>query len=622
MASIDAQSGKAASMARRQAMSEGKAALPPATERVRDGFRSAAPAQAPSLVHLHSPAAEAAVPVTSAARLMNTTSLTGRAASLERRRALSAGKTALGAPLAPAFAADDLLIAGGSARDVSRARRAALSQKGRSDADPAGPTRPLRAGTIDYAPKVVESITGGGQRVTGSRIGRGQQVTGDEPGRGQPVSGTQYIELVSGGSWRAGGPKVGHARTANGLCVSGTLVRSAVPITGDEAGAALVTGKVDQSPADDLTVRAEQSRPVTAQFQRRTNIQGASALGSRDRPRVQAVEATEHGLAITGSAVGRSIRVTGDEGGACRNVTGSQYLSPARRQSECGFAGGGTAPAAQLGLPRPDPASAAKVSVALSWAGQRITGMDLEHNTRVTGDAPGSCSALTGTQYQGLVTVEGYCEPKAADTASQRRMRGRAGSAVTGNTALHADGVTGTGRGAGRDITGTSYFRAAEPPAAVTADPVVAIDSRFSIRSPQRTAQLVADPSGVPADRITGSFAAGANKLTGNLEFQSRSRASEPGRASASTRLSGEGSSKGRKVSGTASADQDNVTGTDGAFATGRNPSLRGPKAKPFAGATTFKATPSQEEPKQLVTGMFYFSKTGARVTLSGGAKG
>jgi len=53
-----------------------------------------------------------------------------------------------------------------------------------------------------------------------------------------------------------------------------------------------------------------------------------------------------------------------------------------------------------------------------------------------------------------------------------------------------------------------------------------------------------------------------------------------------------------------------------------RNPSERGPKAKPFAGAVKFKAEAKIDEPKQLVTGMSgYHSKSGARVTLSGGAQ-
>ena len=89
----------------------------------------------------------------------------------------------------------------------------------------------------------------------------------------------------------------------------------------------------------------------------------------------------------------------------------------------------------------------------------------------------------------------------------------------------------------------------------------------------------------------------------------------------AHSRISGEGMDGGR-ITGDAWGTHRAVTGTDGDFAAGRNPSARGPKAKAFAGSTVFKTQAVYEEPKQLVTGMFYFAKTGARVTLSGGAQG
>jgi hypothetical protein len=554
---------------------------------------------------------------------------------------MSAGKTALVAAnssSAPPVAAEAPDCTGGSCRDIARARRAALSQKGRGDAEAAPPSRPPRAGTLDYAPKVIESATQAGQRVTGLRIGQGMQVTGDERGTGQPVSGTQYIAADSGAAWRPAGPKVGHARTEAGLVVSGTMVRSKVRITGDEAGGSVaITGEADQRLEDDLTNRSGAAAYTAAQFQRQANPHGSSvfgtnlgrsarAVGSRDRNRTPAVEATEGGLPITGSALGRSLRVTGDESGACRQITGSQYLAPARREAGCGFAGGGTAPAEQIGRDRADPVTEAKVSVAQTWAGQRVTGIDVEHNPRVTGDAPGSCAPLTGSQYQGRLTVDGYCEPAASAQAAGRRARGPA-TAVTGDTPVLNQAVTGIARGAARDITGTPYYRAEADAKTIEQNPVAALDDRFSIQSPQRAAHLRAartpQPVEQPTGRITGSFAVGTGKITGNVEFLARARAvAAQDRAPAHTRVSGEGRNAANRITGDSWADQSNVTGTEGAFAADRNPSERGPKAKAFAGATTFKAAAKQEEPKQLVTGMFgYFSKTGARVTLSGGAQ-
>jgi hypothetical protein len=539
-------------------------------------------------------------------------------------------------PLTPAVAN----CGASSCRDEARARRAKLSQRGRGDA-PAPPSRPERQGTISYAPKVIDSPTHGGQRVTGSRIGSGNQVTGEARGALMPVSGTQYLAADSAAT-RDGGPKVGHARTAGGLIVSGTLVRSKVRITGDERGdASVITGKADQRLDDDLTKRAGDAGSVTAQFQRQVDPHGTSVfgtnlgrsartVGSRDRNRQPALETTESGLTITGSAVGRSIRVTGDERGVCRALTGTQYLAPARQQTECGGAGGGSAPGSQIGATRPDPATGSKVSVSQTFALQRVTGIDIEHNPRVTGDAPGTCTIITGSPYQGAGAMNGWCAPATADAAAQRLPRSPASAPVTGDAPVHDTIVTGTARGATRDITGTAYYR--EPVEAALAASVAGIDERFSIASPQRSAQLGARRDAADAgtsQRITGSFAVGQGKITGNLEFQFRPRQSaKPGgdaKDAAHSRLTGEGRSEGTRITGASWGEQSNVTGTEGAFAAGRNPSERAGKPQAFAGAAQFKAQGKQvkkEEPKQLVTGMFYFSNTAAKVTLSGGSQG
>jgi hypothetical protein len=112
--------------------------------------------------------------------------------------------------------------------------------------------------------------------------------------------------------------------------------------------------------------------------------------------------------------------------------------------------------------------------------------------------------------------------------------------------------------------------------------------------------------------------------VTGNLEFRFQPRQAAKGDARAAhTRVSGEGSSKGSSITNSPWGEQANVTGTDGSSAAERNPSERGGKPHTFAGAVRFKSLAKQEEGKQLVTGLFgWSSKTGAKVTLSGGAQG
>jgi len=532
---ISARSGREAAIARRIALSAGKAALPPSGERVRTGERSAAtPAIAAPAAPTPAPAVPAPAPAPAPPAVGGT--LNGRLLSIQRRRLASGGKAALLAgtapnasvPAAPRAAPEHVGVAAASCdascREQARARRAALSKHGRGSAEAAAPSRPPRQGSIEFAPKVTDSTTQSGQRVTGLRIGAGPQVTGDERGTAQPVSGTQYIGTETAAAWRAGGPKVGQSRTPGGLIVSGTQVRSKVRITGDEAGANVaITGEADQRLDDDLTTRRAESGSAMAQFQRQADPHGQSVfggnlgrnargVGSRDRQRQMAVEATESGLSITGSAVGRSVRVTGDETGACRGITGTQYLAPARAQAECGGSAGGSAPAALIGASRADPVTGAKVSVAQSWGGQRVTGVDIEHNRLVTGDAPGACAAITGTPYQGPSTTHGWCDPSQAAAVEAKLPRRPARVAVTGDAPLHDANITGTARGAARDISGTPYYRENVVPAVVEA-PVCAIDERFSVRSPQRQAHLAAggtqggaspDPSPLARTRSPG----------------------------------------------------------------------------------------------------------------------
>jgi hypothetical protein len=651
---ISARSGREAAIARRQALSAGKTALPPSGERVRTGDRTAGAPAVSSAPAAATPAA-AAVPAAPAAPSLPAAggTLNGRLLSIQRRQLASGGKKVLlagtsanasvpgpasgnggprPAPASPAGGGADSCDA--SCREQARARRAALSKYGRGTAEAAPPSRPPRQGSIEYAPKVADSTTQSGQRVTGLRIGQGPQMTGDERGTGQPISGTQYIGAETPAAWRAGGPKVGQSRTQGGLVVSGTMVRSKVRITGDEAGGSIaITGEADQHLDDDLTSRRSESGHAMAQFQRQADPHGqtvfgtnlgrsARSVGSRDRQRQIAIESTESGLAITGSAVGRSQRVTGDETGACRGITGTQYLAPARAQAECGGGSGGSAPPG-LGGGRIDPVTGAKVSVAQSWGGQRVTGVDIEHNKLVTGDAPGSCSLITGTPYQGPGTTHGWCDPSRAQAAENRLPRRPSGSPITGDTPMHDNAVTGTARGAARDISGTPYYRDAVAPATPEA-PVAAIDDRFSVKSPQRAAHLGAGGA-AGGGRITGSFAIGQDKITGNTEFLFTSRQPQDaqGGRSARNKITGEGRSVGQRISGDSWAETKVVTGTEGSFSADRNPSQRGPKAKPFAGSGVFKSEASHEEPKQLVTGTFGFSsKSAAKVTLSGGAQG
>jgi hypothetical protein len=272
------------------------------------------------------------------------------------------------------------------------------------------------------------------------------------------------------------------------------------------------------------------------------------------------------------------------------------------------------------------------VTVAQTWAGQRVTGPSVEHRPNVTGDEPGSCRPVTGTPYQGPSTVFGWCEPDDGESAAQRLESRPEGVAVTGDVPMPAKGVTGTERGQGNTVTGTAYYgdlRAAEPAAddwaGGQAFPVALARRLAGGQSDDAATQRTDDPappaSSVPGG-ITGSFAIGEGKVTGNNEFLFRARPNRDGEQPAVT---GEGSTDGRTVTGSAWTAHDRVTGTEGYIAARRNPSEGGSRPHGWAGAGRFRhlATPGGPREKQIVTGRSGWNpKAAGRITVSGGAQG
>lgn len=656
-------SGREASMARRKAMSKGKAGLPPANERVRSGFRVAAMSKDAPAVAASAPAAAApvatpapAAPAPVAAPAPKTAAQSfssGRDASIARRKAMSKGKAGLppaqervrsgfrvaamskdapvaaapapvAAPAVSAPTATASLCEAEKSRAAAQQYRMIRAQYGRGSKPAAQPVRAQRQGELKYPPKVPSITTAvSNASVTGLSYATGRAMTGAEAGYDKPLTGTQYVAGGEGG-YRASLGKVGHQRTEGGQTVSGTMVRSTIRITGDEdSGDVRISGNADQTFADDMNARGDNFIPVGAQFQRQSQPHGhsvhganlgrsASSIGSRSRDTERPVEQTDGGHSVSGTAIGRSSRVTGDEQGSLRSLTGSQYLAPAGAQATGTPASG-----------RADPASGGKVVQSMTWTGQTITGPQMEVDGVVTGVEHGSCAGLTGTPYFGASAAHGYCEPDAADAQGAARAP-KTPRAVTGNVPLNDPNVSGTNRGADRDITGSSYFVAAEEGGYnPEADMVAQSINGFSVSSPQRSSHLQSRTD-ASASGITGTFAQGDGKITGNVEFAGTLRGRNSGTPAARSGVTGEGSVKGTTITGSAWSEARNVTGTEDYIANSRNPSQQGNgSAQGFAGTARFKSQAPMREQKSSVTGAVGWTpKSGAAVTLSGGAAG
>ena len=78
----------------------------------------------------------------------------------------------------------------------------------------------------------------------------------------------------------------------------------------------------------------------------------------------------------------------------------------------------------------------------------------------VTGDEPGTCKRVTGSQYVGADQSEAFCAtPNEAGPMKITSSATRKGKTVTGNNVGRSNRVTGDETGAGRELTGTQYMQ-------------------------------------------------------------------------------------------------------------------------------------------------------------------
>lgn len=471
--------------------------------------------------------------------------------------------------------------------------------------------------------KVGTSSTSRGGRVTGTEVGRSGKVTGDETGTCKRVTGTEYIAAEQTGEFCGTSPephpeKAGFGMTARKNLISGSDLTREIDVTGGEHGAnRAITGSAY---TDTTSLRSK----------------------SGDAPKKVETSHTSAGGAVSGTQLGRSSKISGAEQGACKRVTGSDYLSAEEFSSFC----------------RAEPFQPpAKVGVSRTLKGQDVSGTQVGRSSSVTGDEYGACKPVTGTAYIGADQYADFCATRVAAEAINRARLGR-NAELTGIQPGPDARLTGNARGECQTVSGSPYMgdvqqasacgrppmamhhRARSPEGAAHSPDISgnALDASgkrqagdFSVASPARTAQ------GSETQRITGSAFGGSGRITGSLaratglvsgtpEFRYRdgSEAAAPKVAAASEptpeRITGEG--RERSVTGDAWDRGGRVTGTEGRSAAGRNPTQRG---EPRGNGTNARVARETEHPAlapSRVTGSSGSSMSGAAVTLSGGARG
>jgi hypothetical protein len=256
-------------------------------------------------------------------------------------------------------------------------------------------------------------------------------------------------------------------------------------------------------------------------------------LCSATGPRKVGSMQTLGGRSVTGTEVSHNPKMTGDDKGGCKPVTGTDYVSAEQLKPVCADS---------------TPVSAVeKVSVDKTWRGQAITGSPVGRGPKVTGDESGGCAPISGTPYIGRSQYGQFCETPSV-SAQEARIPSSAlisATAVTGDRPGAGGSVmTGDERGACEPVSGTPYvgtdnmvsqcmtsgrFVSRAQSWDEPARPPAPAD--FSIESPARVARERRGDeitgSIYSNERITGPVNKATGLITGTPEFRHRDAQSQ-----------------------------------------------------------------------------------------------
>ena len=614
-------------------------------------------------------------------------SSTAKTAALARRKALSSrGKAGISdGPMTQAQVAraSNPKLSGRELAKVLRDQRSKRGAAGQKKSAPCGRVRKPGSvgnseavGAAQDAPwKVGASETSYGQVVTGTMVGRKENMTGDEPGTCRTITGTEYLGAdifnkfcQSGGNTKSAGStasKVIVTNTSHGNMISGNRIGRGTNVTGNESGTCKrVTGDeyvsaeqtqgwcgelAQKTPRKISMVETMKGKTVTGnnvgrservtgdEYGMRKNLTGTQYTRAEDigdAPAKVGVSDTLRGGSVTGTMVGRRERMTGDETGSCKNVSGDDYIGKEQFSSFC------------KDTPRPDDS---KVGLSQTFDGMLVTGSMAGRSQQVTGNEPGTCKSVTGTPYSGGELYKDFCSGQQV-AAAQARMQPSArswGKSMTGQQP-GIDDLTGAEKGACEPVSGTPYV-GAEQAAAVC--PATAAEpgspdfpqsvgqapwTDFSVAPPAHAAHYDMSPENVTGahyetGNITGPFGMASGKVTGTEQARFDRPQAETGVMPATaqnlegrvkSRITGEGMDSGQRITGDDWDRGDQVTGTEGASATRRNPTRRGGVMSDMQQRADMSRPEDIPVPVSKVTGGSGNTDKGSLITYSGGARG
>lgn len=447
-------------------------------------------------------------------------------------------------------------------RKLCQERRRTLSSQGKATAEASftNVSCTSRNGEKSGAPAGMSGRdTARARREELCQQGRGDQVACRPSGRVRPQPATPA--------------KVEQGTTLSGTAVTGTQVERSAKVTGVEPGSC---------------------RAITG-----TEYIGVEQYGEfcaaipEPAPAKVSVGSTSRGQNVSGVEIGRSVKVTGDEHGACRTVTGTEYLSADKFASFCAT--------------KPVPAPA-KVGVAATQAGQRVSGTEVGRSARVTGDEAGSCRKLTGSQYYQPEQFGKLCRgssgaPHKVSVMSTLRERPLTGTEIAPDARM-----TGAERGACASVTGTesaglAQYQACNRKPVPVPEKVGVVrtwhEQPVSGTSVERSPKVTGDEYGA-CQPVSGTEYAGPDQYAAFCESDRQAAARAPmvrrsGAASAGmtgirsgpdSKVTGAARGERQLLSGTAYSDTDRLVRQHGDVVPSPYPLTRGPADAPRVAVT------------------------------------
>jgi hypothetical protein len=337
---------------------------------------------------------------------------------------------------------------------------------------------------------------------------------------------------------------------------------------------------------------------------------------------------TLRGTGITGTAVGRSERVTGDEPGSCRNVTGDEYIGS---QQFDGFCGTRPAPeAAKVGFSVTNRNQV--VSGTRTGRSERVTG-DEPGTCKVVTGTPYAGLEQAGDFCNAQAVRATRERTAVRNANRMTGIQPGIGGVMTGAERGACEDVTGTPYvGADQQIAACGQTAAADFPQALNGAAWQQFSVQSPARAAQVERERTGSVTGSTYEqggRITGPFDMASGKITGTEQFRFDRRAAQRLAAAAPAPLSAEaeapvsrvtGEGSGTKITGDDWDRGERVTGTEGSSARRRNPTRVGP----MSGMPGQQNKRNQElpPPNNKVTGSSGSTDQGSLITVSGGARG